>query len=655
MVTPVIQFEDVEIDLNRFEVRRGGLRVHLEKQPFDLLALLLRKRGDLVGRKEIAESLWDENVFVETDRSINNAIRKIRLALGDDPEHPRFIETVPGRGYRFIARVSFSRDGQSEPIPPQTVFHDGNGDVRVNAGGSARGMGFDPKQIRISEPGRASPVATPRKRWHIAAGLTFIAALVLPIAFVLIKTKDRLPVTAKTQIDSLAVLPLANLSEDAGQDYFADGMTDELITELAQLGKLRVISRTSVLRYKKTRLSLPEIARELNVDAVVEGSVLRSGDRVRISAQLLDARADRHIWAHSYEGELRDVLSVQREVAHEIAQQIRFSVSGEQKHNAPVRPLVPEAHDAYLQGRHHANKQTQKEVETALQYYRAALAKDPDYAAAYAALAECYDYLALYYWKPRDALPQAKAAALKAVQLDDSLAEGHAVLGIVYLEFDFDWPAAEHEIRRALGLNPSSDAHLFYAEYLASLGRRDEAVAEVELARSVDPFSLRIMSEGVFWEFISRKYDLAIEEGRAALASEPNDAPLYSYLGLVYATQKRYKEAVELAQTARRMDESPFIAAMVAYTYAAAGYRVGAERMLSGISEEVKEQYSCSYEVGAAYTALGDVSQAFHWLDLAYDDRSTCMVALKQDPRFDSLHSDIRFQALVRRVGFPQN
>jgi TolB-like protein/DNA-binding winged helix-turn-helix (wHTH) protein len=654
LAAPVVQIEDVEIDLDRFEVRRGGRRVHLEKQPFDLLALLVRSRGNLVPRKEIAESLWDSNVFVETDRSINNAIRKIRLALGDDPEHPRFIETVPGRGYRFIASFSLSPDSQPESIPAQVVSRDGNRDAN-SAGERAGGMEVDLKRISLSESAPISAALTQHKRWQMAAGITLIGAIVLAIAFVLVKSKDWLSFTSKTHIDSLAVLPLANLSEDAEQDYFADGMTDELITELAQLGKLRVISRTSVLRYKKTHLSLPEIARELNVDAVVEGSVVRSGDRVRISAQLLDARADRHIWAHSYDGELRDVLTVQREVAHEIAQQIRFSVSGEQKHEAPVRPPVPEAHDAYLQGRYHANKQTQKEVETALQYYRVALTKDPNYAPAYAAIAECYDYLALYYWKPRDALPQAKAAALKAVELDDSLADGHAVLGIVFLEFDFDWPAAEREMRRALELNPSSDAHLYYAEYLASLGRRDEALAEIERARSVDPFSLRVMSEGVFWEFIAHKYDLAIEAGQAALASEPNDAPLYSYLGLVYATQKRYAEAVELAQTARRMDQSPFIAAMVAYTYAAAGRRADAERMLSGISEEIKEQYSCSYEIGAAHTALGELTEAFQWLNKAYEERSTCMVALKQDPRFDRLHSDLRFQTLVRRVGFPEN
>jgi TolB-like protein/DNA-binding winged helix-turn-helix (wHTH) protein/tetratricopeptide (TPR) repeat protein len=653
LATPVIQIEDVEIDLDRFEVRRGGRRVHLEKQPFDLLVLLVRRSGNLVPRKEIAESLWDSSVFVETDRSINNAIRKIRLALGDDPEHPRFIETIPGRGYRFIASVSLSRDSQLESIPAQTTSRDGKRDLNGTSE-SGSGIEVDRKPTSLSESALVGPVPVVQKKRQIAAGVTLIA-VVLAIAFLLLKSKDRLPFTAKTHIDSLAVLPLANLSEDTEQEYFADGMTDELITELAQSGKLRVISRTSVLRYRNTHLSLPEIARELNVDAVIEGSVLRSGDRVRISAQLLDARADRHIWAHSYEGELRDVLAVQREVAHEIAQQIRSTVSGEQKHETPVRQLVPEAHDAYLQGRYHANKQTQKEMETALQYYRAALAKDPNYAPAYAAMAECYDYLAVYYWKPRDALPQAKAAAIKAVELDDSLADGHAVLGIVYLEFDFDWPAAEREIRRALELNPSSDAHLYYAEYLASLGRADEALMEIERARSVDPFSLRVMSEGVFWEFIAHKYDLAIEAGRASLASEPNDAPLYSYLGLVYATQKRYAEALELAQTARRMDESPLIAAMVAYTYAAAGHRADAERMLSEISEEVKEQYSCSYEVGAAYTALSEVNEAFRWLDKAYEERSTCMVALKQDPRFDDLHSDPRFQALVRRVGFPEN
>jgi TolB-like protein len=488
-------------------------------------------------------------------------------------------------------------------------------------------------------------------RWW---SIGLIAVLIVVSAI----TTQRVMKSSRSQqrsINAIAVLPLENLSADPAQDYFADGMTDELITELAQLGKLRVISRTSVLRYKKTRLALPEIARELNVDAVVEGSVLRSGDRVRISAQLVDARAERHMWAHSYEGDLRDVLTVQRDVAHEIAQQIRLSVSGEQNHEMPVRPLVPEAHDAYLQGRYHANKQTQKEIENALQYYRAALAKDPDYAPAYAAMAECYEYLALYYWKPRDALPQAKAAALKAVELDDSLAEGHAVLGLVYLEFDWNWPAAEREMRRALELNPSSIAHLYYAEYLVSLGRRDEAVTEIERARSVDPFSLRVMSEGVFWEFVARSYDRAIQAGRAALASEPNNAPLYSYLAMVYAIQKRYAEAIDLAQTSRRMDESPLLAAMVASTYASAGRRTDAERMLTGISEEIKEQYSCSYEVGAAYLALGEVTQAFHWLDKAYEDRSTCMVALKQDPRFDSLHTDPRFQTLIHRVGFPEN
>lgn len=609
-----VRFGVFEINFQTGELRKNGIKIKLQEQPFQLLTFLLEHPGEVVTREQLRQKLWPEGIYVDFERSLNRAVVKLRDALGDSAESPRFVETLPRRGYRFIAPVS---DTVAAPVlQPSEVLNHGKSNIRW---------------------------------WRLA--LIAVVLLVSGIGtFRVIKSARSQP----RSINAIAVLPLDNLSTDPAQDYFADGMTDELITELAQLGKLRVISRTSVLRYKKTRLTLPEIARELNVDAVVEGSVLRSGDRVRISAQLVDARADRHMWAHSYEGELRDVLAVQREVAQQIAQQIRLSVSGEQNHEIPVRPLVPEAHDAYLQGRYHANKQTQKEIETALQYYRAALAKDPDYAPAYAAMADCYDYLALYYWKPRDALPQAKAAALKAVELDDSLAEGHAVLGVVYLEFDWNWPAAEREMRRALELNPSSIAHLFYAEYLASLGRRDEAVTEIERARSVDPFSLRVMSEGVFWEFIARNYDLAIQAGRAALASEPNNAPLYSYLALIYARQKRYPEAIDLAEKARRMDESAFIAAMVASTYAAAGRRADAERMLNGIGQEIKEQYSCSYEVGAAYTTLGEANQAFHWLDRAYEDRSTCMVALKQDPRFDSLHSDPRFKTLVQRVGIPE-
>jgi TolB-like protein/DNA-binding winged helix-turn-helix (wHTH) protein len=610
-----IRFGVFEVNFQSGELRKNGVKIKLQEQPFQLLTLLLEHPGEVVTRDQLRQRLWPDGVYVDFERSLNRAVVKLRDALGDAADSARFIETLPRRGYRFIASVG---DTVAAPVvqPPAARNH------------------------------RKSTM-----RWW-STGLIAVLLIGLVIFTLRLMTSSR---SQQRSVQAIAVLPLENLSADPAQDYFADGMTDELITELAQLGKLRVISRTSVLRYKKTRLALPEIARELNVDAVVEGSVLRSGDRVRISAQLVDARADRHLWAHSYEGDLRDVLTVQREVAHEIAQQIRLSVSGEQNHEVPVRPLVPEAHDAYLQGRYHANKQTQKEIETALQYYRAALAKDPNYAPAYAAMAECYDYLALYYWKPRDALPRARAAALKAVELDDSLAEAHAVLGVVYLEFDWNWPAAEREMQRALELNPSSIAHLFYAEYLVSLGRRDEAVTEIERARSVDPFSLRVMSEGVFWEFIARQYDLAIQAGRAALASEPNNAPLYSYLAQVYATQKHYAEAIDLAETSRRMDESPFIAAMVASTYAAAGRRADAERMLAGISEEIKEQYSCSYEVGAAYTALGEVNQAFHWLDKAYEDRSTCMVALEQDPRLESLHSDPRFQTLVKRVGFPEN
>jgi TolB-like protein/DNA-binding winged helix-turn-helix (wHTH) protein len=458
LATPVIQFEDVEIDLARFEVRRGGVRVHLEKQPFDLLVLLLRTRGDLVPRKEIAETLWGSNVFVETDRSINNAIRKIRLALGDDPEHPRFIETVAGRGYRFIASVSFSSESQPESIPQQTVSRDGNRDGPNRAGHqSARGREVDLSGLSLSEPAPVSAIARPRKRWQSAAALASIVAIVLAIAFLLVKWKDRLPFTAKAQIDSLAVLPLANLSGDPAQEYFADGMTEELTTEVAQVSGLRVTSRTSVMVYKNARKPLPQIARELNVDAVVEGSVLRLGNQVRISAQLIQADGDRHLWAESYDRDLNDILGLQKDVAREIARQIHAKLTPEEVAPSAQHKVDPEAHDAYLQGRYHANKQTEKEVQTAIDYFQRAVSRDPTFAPAYAGLADCYLSLATAYRAPREVMPSAKASALKALELYNSLSEAHSSLGSVYFYYDWDWPATEREAKRALALNSNNE------------------------------------------------------------------------------------------------------------------------------------------------------------------------------------------------------
>src|SRR5260370_10317501 len=450
LAAPVIQFEDVEIDLGKFEVRRGAVRFHLQKHPFDLVVVLLRNRGNLVPRKEIAESLWDSNVFVETDRSINNAIRKIRIALGDDPEHPCLTETVPGRRYRFIAKAPFAADGQPGSIPQQIVPSDGHHADPGSAGyQSARGMEVDLSRPSAPEPVPVLAVVKPRKRWQIAAALASIGAIVLAIVFVLVQWKDRLPFTAKARIDSLAVLPLANLSGDPAQEYFADGMTEELTTEVAQVSGLRVTSRTSMMVYKNARKPLSEIARELNVDAVIEGSVLRLGNQVRISAQLIQAAGDRHLWAQSYDRDLNDILGLQKDVAREIAREIHAKLTPQEVVPPPHPKVDPEVHDAYLQGRYHANKQTEEELQTAIEYFQRAVSRDPTFAPAYAGLPNCYLSLPTAYHSPPQVIPSAKASALKALELDDSLSEAHSSLGSVYFYYDWDWPSTSQESKRA--------------------------------------------------------------------------------------------------------------------------------------------------------------------------------------------------------------
>jgi serine/threonine protein kinase/Flp pilus assembly protein TadD len=505
------------------------------------------------------------------------------------------------------------------------------------------------------------------RRWAVASGIA--AFLLVAVGAVILGLnigglRDRIVslVGARhgvplPKIESLAVLPLANLSGDPEQEYFSDGMTEELITNLGKISALRVISRTSVMRYKKTEKPLPQIARELGVDGIVEGSVLRVGDRVRITAQLIQAEQERHLWAESYERDLRDVLALQGEVARAIAGEIKVRLTPqEQTRLASARPVNPDAHEAYLKARYYWNLRTEEGLKKGIEYFQQAIEKDPGYALAYAGLADSYSVLGFWnFMAPKEAYPREKAAAFKALEMDETLAEAHTSLGDARFKYDWDWVGAEKEFKRAIELNPSyATAHHWYAGYLSAMGRHNEAIAEAKRAQELDPLSLIINTTGGLVFFYARRYDEAIAQWRSTLELNAGFYPAHLYLGRAYEQQKLYEQAISEYQKALAPGQgNPALAAHLARGYAAAGKRTEALKIISNLRELSKRRYVSSYVIAQIYTALGDTSRAFQWLDKAYQDRDTWLDWLKAEPGFDSLRSDPRFQDLLRRMNFP--
>jgi len=513
---------------------------------------------------------------------------------------------------------------------------------------------------RLSAPVPLAAVSSRRvfpRQWAPAAAGTLVVLLAVLLGLNVGSWRDRLlgrPGAAT--IKSLAVLPLANLSGDREQDYFADGMTDTLISDLAKIRALRVISRTSVMQYKDTKKPLPEIARELNVDAVVEGSVLRAGDRVRITAQLIGATPERHLWAKSYEGELRNVLALHTDVARAIAEEIRVTLTPQEKVAlASTHAVNPEVHEAYLKGRYHLNKaSSEKDIRIAIDDFQRALANDPTYARAYAGIADSYVRLNDFYLPPHEIMPKARVAALKALTLDETLAEAHVSLANVRLYYDWDWQGVEKEEQRALELNPNSaTAYDALGNNLLALGRYSDAVAAIEHARVLDPLDLTIMWDAGWIYYMGRQYDKAIEQFLKAIELEPNFAAGRAALALAYAGKGQLTQALAEAQKGRQLTDSPLVLGSLSGVYAVSGNKGEAEKQVKELIELSQKRYVCAYELATAHVALGKYEEAFQWLEKAYRDRASCMPYLRMDPRFDPLHADPRFQDLVRRVGFP--
>ncbi len=521
---------------------------------------------------------------------------------------------------------------------------------------SSRDLAFDLRAILTSSAvSRGLPLlvtARPRaKVWAAAAA----AAGVLVLALLLWRGGGGLLESLKpSRIEALAVLPLENLSGDPEEDYFADGMTEALIADLAKIRALRVPSRTSVMQYKKAKKPLPQIARELNVDAIVEGSVTRSGNRVRITAQLIEAKKDRHMWAESYERDMRDILALQSEVARAIAREIKIQVTPQERARlARTRAVNPEAYQAYLKGSYYSSKRTEEGLAKGIAHFEQAIETDPGYALAYAGLADSYSLLVRYgAVRPSEAMPKAKAAAKKALELDNTLAEAYASLAYASLHYDWDWQTAERQFQRAIELVPNYEtAHQWYARYLTAMGRFDEAIAEVKRAQQLEPLSLIINSAVGYAYYFARRYDQAIAESRKALEMDPNFSRAHFNLGLAYEQKKMFPQAIAEFQKAIASSGGPLMEAALGHAYAVAGRRAEAQEVLDRLIELSKQRYVSSYQIATIYAGLGETDQAFAWLEKAYGERNNWLAYLKVDPIFDGLRSDSRFAALVRRVG----
>ena len=610
----VIRFGVFEVDLQASELRKQGLRVKLQEKPLQVLAILLERPSKVVTREELQQRLWPD-VNVDFEHSLSTAIKKLRDALDDAADNPRFIETRPGRGYRFIYPI----EGLERRRWPQI------------------------------------------RAWQ--AWLAAIAVVVLVAGLVGLNVaglRDRLlGGAAPGQITSLVVLPLDNMMGDTEQDYFVEGMHEALITNLSKIGALKVISLTSAMRYKDTDKPLPQIARELGVDAVLEGSVLRTGNQVRITVQLIEAATERYLWAESYERDLTDILALQSEVARAIAREIKVAVTPvEETRLARARPVNPEAYEAYLKGHYHTNKMTLEGFLQGIEYYEQAIQKDPDYALAYASLAHSYGMLVVLESVPAsEGTRKARAATWKAFELDPTLAEVQINLADFKFNVDWDWRGGEAGFRRAVELDPgSADAVFHYALCLRTQGRHDEAIRMMERARQLDPLSLWInQALGVAF-YRARQEERAIEQYRKTIELEPKSASTYTFLGNVYESLGSYEEAAAAYLKARSLagDSTERVQALQD-AYRASGIRGYWRKRLEHLKEAAKRKHVSPATFASFYARLGEKDQALAWLEKAYQQRDSRLASLKARRVWDPLRSDPRFQDLVRRMNFPED
>ena len=568
------RFGDFELDIAAYELRRGGQPIHLERHPMDLLILLVERRRQLVSRADIVKRLWDSSVFVDVETGVNTAIRKLRQALRDSRESPAFVETISGKGYRFIASVN-----------------------------------------------------------------------------------SVLPERHQEAIESVAVLPFANDCGDPDAEYLSDGITETLINNLSQIWNLRVVARSTVFRYKGKTADPQKAGSELSVRAVVSGRLLQRGSTLIVRAELMDVATGSQLWGGQYNRQPEDVFLLQGDLSREISDRLQLRLTGDQKQRLTKRYTEDaEAYRLYLKGRYHWNKRSAEGLQKAIEYFRQALDKDPAYSLAHAGLADTYAYLPFFQVvPPREAMPKAKIAAAKALEIDDHLAEAHVSLGYVSFTYDGDWLAAGKHFEQALALNPAySGAHTFYAFYLSSRGRLLEAIAVAKRALDRDPASPAVSHSLAVQLYLARQFDQAIAQAHNTLEMDANFAISYQVLGEVYLSKGMYQEALLVLEKFSALSRSSATSrVLLGYSHARLGERSAALRIIEELTAAAKYSFVPALLFALVYVGLEDKDQAFSWLEKAYEERFYRLAYVKVEALWDPLRSDARFMDLLRRVGIP--
>jgi TolB-like protein/DNA-binding winged helix-turn-helix (wHTH) protein/Tfp pilus assembly protein PilF len=614
--SPNLRFGPFMLDASAGELRKAGTLIKLQPQPFQVLMLLSGRAGTVVTREEIQQCLWSDSTFVDFEHGINFSINQIRSALADNAEKPRYIETLPRRGYRFIASV----ESLQESVKPKS---------------SVEAVGAPP--------------------WRSALVVALLA--ILFVATYLAWHRTHPPVLALPGRIMLAVLPFQNLTGDPEQEYITDGVTEEMITQLGRLQpeRLGVIARTSVMGYKRGGERMDQIGRELGVQYILEGSVRRDGNRMRITAQLIQVKDQSHLWAREYEHSLKDLFALQDDVTAGVAGEIQSRLGLEPRNRAGRNhPVSSEAYDAYLLGRYSLNGRTAGGYRDAERYFHAAIAADPDYALAYTGLAEAYLLMAANGSSLQAVSLQARTAANKALTIDPTLGEPHAILGLIAQNHDWNWEESEREFKLAMALDPNdATPHHWYSGNLVVRGRFEECFHEIAIARQLDPSSLLLRESEAQWLYLARRYDEAIAETDRTLEIEPNFAWAYIDRGLSYVQKEKWQEALADLETARRLDDNPFNAAMLGEAYALSGDKSRARQILHELQARAKREDVSALYPAIIYAGLGEKDAAFAGLEEAFQERATYFLALKTAAFYDPLRSDPRFDELLKRMGLP--
>jgi TolB-like protein/DNA-binding winged helix-turn-helix (wHTH) protein/Flp pilus assembly protein TadD len=629
----ILRFGSFEANVRAGELRKRGLKVRLQDQPFQILVMLLERPGELVTRQEIHQKLWPADTFVGFDHGLNNAINRLREALGDSAETPRFIETLPRKGYRFIALVT--GDGQlAEAEYPAAAA------------------------TPVVETGPIDPRLSARPRFLVTILVLCFALALAGMVYLGWRRMRAGRPSPGSEYVMLAVLPFQNLSGDPSQDYFSDGLTEEVIAQLGALSpdQLGVIARTTSMAYKHTSKSVEQIGSELGVGYVLESSVRRDGNQVRISVQLIRVHDQVHVWARSYDRQISHSIELQEEVAKAVAEQIEVKLSPSYKGRTNPHHLDAEANEAYLRGRYFWNQFTPEGYRQAISYFQQAIARDSNFAEAYSGLADSYNFLVVTDSIPAsEGHPKALEAARRAVSLGVNLAEPHASLAVALGRSEWNWPGAEDEFKRAIALNPSySMVHRLYASILGATRRHHEAWEQINAAMRLDPLSLPNNAEVVRTLYYSRDYDRAIEQGQKALQLDPNYARTQFWLGRVYSQKQMHSEAIAASRKIlEAMPDSNLALTEMAYSLAAGGRQTEARKILRRLEERSERSFVPNYNLAVIHIALNEEDIAMRYMQQAYENRDWALLVLAVEPRLDPLRRDPRFQEISAKLKFP--